>query len=273
MKEARFLTIDSLQVRYFDNELGDTFDRAETVVLLHGFCGSSEVWELVFDALAERFRVVCIDLPGHGETECIPGMHDLMEVARWLNRVIAELDLTDFSLLGHSLGGYLSLAYLEQFPKRVKGLGLIHSTALPDEPERSERRDRVIAFVEEKGSKAFIRSFVPTLVNDYNPMMLQRLLEIAYDTREEAIIAFTEAMRDRVDRRFILEGAEIPVLFLAGEADELISSRQTREEKLLVKNGVLVALPGIGHMSMMESADECSQALVSFVSRVKIGQR
>jgi pimeloyl-ACP methyl ester carboxylesterase len=266
VKNSRFLTLESLQVRYFDN------GRGEDLVLLHGFCGSSEIWEKMVPALESRFRIICIDLPGHGESESIPGMHDLTELARWLNKVTSKLGLKEFTLVGHSLGGYIAMAFAEVYAEKLKGIGLFHSMAAADSEERAERRDRIIEFVEELGPAAYLRTFVPSLVHDYNPMLLKRLLEISAQTQNEAIIAYTEAMRDRIDRRFVLENLDIPILFIAGENDELITIRQVRDEKLLSEQGMIFVLPGVGHVGMLESVDESVMAFFNFLSMVKLRQ-
>lgn len=220
--------------------------------------------------LESRFRVICIDLPGHGASESIPGMHDLSEIARWLNKVVSRLKLSEFALIGHSLGGYLSLAFAENYPEKLRGLGLFHSTSESDSEERIERRDRIIEFVEELGPAAYTRTFVPSLVHEYNPLLLKRLLEISAQTKKEAIIAYTEAMRDRIDRRFVLESLDIPTLFIAGEHDEIISIRQVRDDRLLTKQGLIFVLPGVAHAGMLESADESIGAFFNFLSFVKL---
>lgn len=266
MKNPHFLTVDSLQIRYFES------GRGEDLLLLHGFCGSSEIWEKIVPALESRFHVVCVDLPGHGASEIIPGMHDISESARWLNKVTNQLGLKQFTLVGHSLGGYIALAFAEFYPEKLKGLGLFHSMAESDSEERAERRNRIIEFVEELGPGAFLRSFVPSLIHQYNPMMLKRLLDISAQTQKDAIIAYSEAMRDRIDRKFVLESLAIPVLFIAGEHDEYISLRQTRDEKMLTKNGIIFVLSGVAHAGMLESVEEVVRAFRNFLSMVKLNQ-
>ena len=223
-------------------------------------------------ALETRFRVICVDLPGHGASESIPGMHDLSECARWLNKVTNRLKLKEFTLVGHSMGGYLTMAFAENYPEKLRGIGLFHSIAQSDTEERAERRDRIIEFVEELGPAAYLRTFVPSLIYEYNPLMLKRLLDISAQTQQEAIIAYTEAMRDRIDRRFVLENLEIPILFIAGEHDEFISARQVRDEKLLAKQGMIFVLPGVGHAGMLEATDESVHSFFNFLSMVKLNQ-
>ncbi|MCB9236240.1 MAG: alpha/beta hydrolase [Bacteroidia bacterium] len=253
------IIVDSINVRYYEAGTG------EPLVFLHGFCETSEIFELLIPDLSKSYRVVCIDLPGHGDTGMIPGMHHLEEVARWLNKVLKALGLVKPALVGHSLGGYIGLAYAEIFPKKLKGICLFHSTAGRDSDSRRDSRNKTLRFVEKHGAYPFIRSFVPSLFASMQTEMIERMFEIASHTNKEAILAFTEAMRDRNDRVHVLEGLNIPVLFIIGGHDEFVSKNQSRQEMLKARKGNSCFLESAGHAGFYEAPEKVIKALRGFM--------
>ncbi len=133
------------------------------VVLIHGFCETHKVWLGVARQLAPTYRVLMPDLPGFGATALLAGSFSIEEAARHLlNRLVAE-GADTMVIAGHSLGGYVALAMARLEPKRIKGLALVHSTALPDTVERKNNRNRVIDLIEQHGPEPFIRSFFQNL--------------------------------------------------------------------------------------------------------------
>ncbi len=248
--------IDSLPVRVYD------VGRGYTIVLLHGFALNADIWEFVIKELEEDFRLIAIDLPGHGDTASFPGMHDLSEMASWLNRMLVEMEVEKFTLIGHSLGGYIALNYAEKFPEKLEGFGLFHSLAMSDTSARVEIRNKTIRYLEIKGPKEYLHSFYPQLYTSMPAEVLERFLEIiTLQPQYDALIAYTEAMRDRKDKSEILKNLEMPVLFVMGSEDAFIPKGIAREEMMMAKNPIPCLMDNVGHLGMLEDPLKAAAAI------------
>lgn len=252
------LEIDGYKVRYFDSGKG------EPVVLLHGFCLSSSSFELIAPGLANDFRVISPDFPGFGGSDLIPGTYNFNNVAAWVDRFTERLGLQQFTLIGHSMGGYIALAYVEEYAEKIKGLGLFHSSAASDEVPKAEERTKVIEFVRKHGVAAFLPNYVKSLLYFENPDLVDRLIEIASRSSKDAVLTYAAAMRDRPDRQDLLKDLDIPVLFLMGRNDSRLPIFKMRDQFMLPKNAVKSVLQFAGHMGMYESDGACQAALRSF---------
>ena len=259
MGTPEYVKVDGATVRYFDTGAG------KNLVFLHGFCESSDIFELLVPDLAKNYRVLSIDLPGHGGSDMVPGMHHIDEMARWLHRVMRVLKLKKFVLIGHSLGGYIGLAYAARYPQELAGLGLFHSSAGSDPDSRKEIRNKTIKLIEKHGKEPFLRSFIPKLFSKSQPEMIERVYQLSLQTRTDAMLALTAAMRDRIDSTPLLEQLDIPVLFIIGGQDEFISRSQARDELLKSKKGIGCFLQDAGHAGFYESPEKCLFAIRNFM--------
>jgi len=257
-KFTKTLVLDGLPVRYLDVGNGPT------LVLIHGYCESLGIFELLIRDLARKHRVVAIDLPGHGGSDLIPGCHNLDNLAEWTSLVLRKLQVDNFFLIGHSMGGYLASAFASQWPERLSGLCLLHSKAGPDTDFRKDQREKTIQFVELHGPKAFIRAFVRQLFHGENPDFAHRLLQIGSALSQDSILAYTEAMRDRRDYRRFIALLKVPVLYIAGKYDSILPLRDIRNEYISLDNVKSIILKNAGHMSMYETPGELLETLLNF---------
>ena len=134
--------------------------KGRAIVLLHGFMESLHIWDDYAKELSKRYRVICIDLPGHGKSDCFGYVHSMELMADAVNAVLEKLNLRKIFLAGHSMGGYTGLAFAEKYPDKIKGLCLFHSTANADSEERKENRNRALEIVK-KNHKKFINQIIP----------------------------------------------------------------------------------------------------------------
>lgn len=223
------------------------------IVLLHGFLEDHSVFDAIVPGLNPWFRVICPDFPGHGESPVLPGGGGIENYAEALNKATANLP--PFVLLGHSMGGYISLAFAEKFPDRLVGLGLIHSTAAADSDEKKADRDRAIEIVKQD-RKGFITGLVERLFAPGNrerckPWM-DRLKLKADQFPEEGIVSALKAMKERPDRVGLLARLTIPFLMVTGKEDELIQPDKVEEQKTKALNAHYLSLEKSGHMGMLE---------------------
>ena len=222
------------------------------VLLIHGFCETSEIWNSFSEKLSTRFRVLSIDLPGFGGSEMLPETFSLSDVAakvlQWLN----DLKIETCMVIGHSLGGYVTLSMAEQQPEKIKAFGLFHSTAYADSEERKQSRNKVIEFVSAHGVAPFVESFIPPLFYNQTNPHIPNVVKLAGTTRKESLIAYVKAMRDRPDRTTVLRDFHGKILLLAGEMDSGIPLETVKKQALLSPHSVLKILPSVAHMGMFE---------------------
>lgn len=172
-----------------------------------------------------------------------------------------------FTLVGHSMGGYIALEMAKLFPDRIEKIILLHSTALPDTAEKQINRDRTIEFLQKHGTSVFIKSFVSNLFAPHfvpiNRDLIDNLIARYQDLSVDGLIAATLAMRDRADFTTFLSETAIPFLFIHGDADPLISTDSILAIKAHHK---CVILSGVGHQGVYEAPQACFDAIQSFIA-------
>lgn len=240
----------------------------ETIVLLHGFCGSAEYWEQVIPSLAGRYRVIAPDLRGHGESDAPLGAYTIEGMADDVLALLDALKLSRVILLGHSMGGYVALSFAQRYADRLTGFGLLHSTPYPDGEEAKEKRLKAVSTIQNDGITSFVDGLVPGLfapaVAEASPHLVERAKEIGYRTPPQGAAGAALAMRERPDRRDVLSASELPVLLVAGAEDKVVPAERTfTSDKPRVTQATI---PGAGHMSMFEAPDRLAEIIVSFVN-------
>ena len=243
------------------------------VVLLHGFCESKDIWISFSEQLATSHRVICIDLPGFGESILDRDDISMEWFAEQIHLLLVQLEVHAFTLIGHSLGGYVGLAYAERYMQNLTGLCLFHSTAYADSEERKENRNKTIAFIEKYGADMFTQSFIEPLFLLKNRDRLKNdileLKRIAKQASQQSVIATTKAMRDRADRSHVLAQTTIPVLLIGGKNDATvpISSLQTLAQLSPLIN--LSSIDECGHMWMYEQKEKTFSVLKEFLEGIR----
>ena len=217
------------------------------------------MWKAMLPQLTKTHRVVCIDLPGHGKSDCIGYVHTMDEMAEVVREVMRQLKLRRVTLIGHSMGGYVGLAFAEHYPDELKALVLYQSTARADEPARKKDRDRTIELVKHRAS-AFVRKSIPLLFRPVNRKRYKEevntIKELALQTPVQGIIAALAGMRDRPNRELLLKFPPYPIHIVAGDKDPRIPIQESRELAAISEHVSLHEIKGCGHMSYVEAPDE-----------------
>lgn len=244
-------------------EMGD----GETIVFLHGFCGSMAYWDKVAPVLSKDYHVILIDLRGHGNSSSSDVPFTIDDMAKDIKEVLESLQVGQFYLFGHSLGGYITLSLVEHYPEKIKGYGLIHSTAFPDSDEAKQGRINAANSIENDGVQPFIDGLVPKLFSDNSLLNLKEEVEntrkIGYSTSSKAAIQTLLAMKARPDRNIVLEEKNIPVLLVAGDQDKIIPV----EKSFSVEGNHILTkiIAECGHMSMLEKPDSLVEVIREFL--------
>ncbi|HLG03412.1 MAG TPA: alpha/beta hydrolase [Bacteroidia bacterium] len=251
------------KIRYSDTGKG------RAVVLLHGFLESLEVWfgNGFANDLAKKFRVIAIDFPGHGKSDPLGYVQRMERMADVVKDVMDEVGLRRYVLAGHSLGGYVALAFAEKYVENVSGLCLFHSTALADNEEKKLDRDRAIRIVKRnpvKYTNQLMINLFAVANQRYFRKEINWMRRMAAKTKKQAIVACLEGMKIRVNRELILKFAPYPVLFIAGARDNVIPVKSLEQQKKLPKTARLVILEKAGHMGFLEARDTALNKLRAF---------
>lgn len=258
MKSA---TIDGREVAY------DIEGKGRTVVLLHGFCEDSYVWEdFRQDLLEEQYRVVRIDLPGFGRSTA--GPETISDYARAVLAVADQAGLDDMVLIGHSMGGYTALAVAEMAPDRLRGLGLFHSHPYADSSEKKAARLKAVSFIERLGHQVYVKQQIPTLFApryvSSHPFMVDKLIFRASRYPRQGIINALHAMRNRPDRSEVLRNLNCPVLFINGQLDRAVSEQDRQAQLALPAVSHIHVYDRVSHMGMFEATRPTQLALRQF---------
>jgi pimeloyl-ACP methyl ester carboxylesterase len=241
------------------------------VVLLHGFTESLDIWDDFSAELSIDFKVICIDLPGHGKSGCIGESHTMELMADVVKTILDKEKVNECVMIGHSMGGYVTLAFAEKYPAFMKGLGLFHSSAMPDTPEGRINRAKAIEAIE-KNHTGFVMNFIPDLFTPCHQKRLTKeiktLVDKAGEMSKQSIIASQRGMMERGDKIDVLKKANYPVLFIAGKQDTRIPFEKVLEQIVLSKDTVALLLHDIAHMGYLEARDKTIYAVKCFVEGI-----
>lgn len=229
------------------------------LLLLHGYPLDHHLWDDVAPLLEDTFDLILPDLRGFGESTTADSPFTMDDYASDIADLLDQLGIQKTAIVGHSMGGYVALAFARLYPERVSGLGLVSSQVLADPPDRKEGRYKSAADVSDKGIGGVVETMTPKFTSD------ERLQAFARETMERqqpaAFIGALKAMAERMDSTPLLSSFNFPVVIIHGEADALIPIDRAREVKNAIPQAHLVELNGAGHMPMMEAKEETAKAL------------
>ncbi len=244
------------------------------LVLIHGFPLNRMIWEAQWEGLADTARVIAPDLRGFGESEMVAGATDIATYADDIRELLDALGVRQPAVIvGHSMGGYVALAYLRRYPEHVAGLVLANTKATPDSIEGKAGRDKNIALARDKGAGAIAEAMLPKLLAPNTaaskPGLVEQVNRIMQSASVPGIIAALGAMRDRPDSTGTLLEFSEPVLILAGAEDPLMPMAEQENMKEAARNSTLIVIPDSAHLSPMEQPDAFNRAVREFLAPLK----
>ena len=258
--EPTFVNYKNTRIHYTENGSG------ATVVLLHGFLENATMWKSIVSTLSKKNRIVCVDLLGHGFSENLGYVHTMEQMAESVQAVLSFLKIRKSVFVGHSMGGYVALAFAELFPDNVKGLCLLNSTSRADSEEKKKNREKAIAIVKQNHT-SFIRNAVPMLFRSRNRKLfkdeINEIKKQALTTSKQGVIAALEGMKIRQDREVLLHFGPYVKMMILGEKDpvlgleDLLNQVENTEVKLVQVSE--------GHMSHVENKQETILAISELI--------
>ena len=250
--------------------------KGKPVVLLHGFGEDSNVWNEQIKALKENYCVITPDIPGSGQSEILDGnctLNDYAEVVKAITHEVVfkneKESFGQFCLIGHSMGGYISLAFAEKYPKLLNSFGLFHSSAYADDEAKIATRKKGIDFIKKNGAEAFLKTSIPNLFSEQtqkeHPELIAKLFDIANNITSAALIQYYEAMILRPDRISVLQSFPRPILFIIGKHDSAVPLEASLQQCYIPSISSVHILQHSGHVGMWEEEKLSTSYLEKFL--------
>jgi pimeloyl-ACP methyl ester carboxylesterase len=236
-----------------------------SLVLLHGFCETSAIWDGIVNELSKSCEVIVIDLPGFGGSQELSAPTSIRQTAIQVHNFLGSINVNNYFVAGHSLGGYISLELADLYPSCILGIGLINSSAFADDEDKIKTRLKSIKFVEKRGVELFINSFVPQLFANKEEVHISTLKHIARKTPQQTLINYTHAMMQRKDMVSILAHWSRPFFFFAGTLDILVPIDKSRNHLDFISRDNFVESELCAHMGMYEAPESLVNLLTQLV--------
>ena len=266
--------------------------KGKPVVLIHGFGEDSNIWNQQVSFLKEHCLLIIPDLPGSGKSSLlilaseekgnttsnpIPITRDqtpnllIDDYADCIYALLQEEKISSCTMLGHSMGGYITLAFAEKYAPLLNGFGVIHATAFADTEEKKNTREKGIILIEEYGAHAFLKTTIPNLFGksfkEAHPEKVNELIGAAADFTKEALQQYYRAMILRPNRAPVLKSNRLPVLFVMGTEDVAAPLEEVLQQTHLPNKSYIHILQDTGHMGMWEASEELNEYMLAFINR------
>ncbi len=262
----------------------------QPVVLLHGFGEDSQVWDTQYQFLKAHCLVILPDLPGSGKSTLLthspttdhkpqspntqlqtPNNISIDEYAEVIYQLLQAEKISVCIMIGHSMGGYITLAFANKYPDNLQAMGLVHSTAYADSVEKKQIRQKAIGVIETYGAAAFLSNTLPNLFGPdckkQHPEIVEAFLQKSSTFTKAALQQYYGAMMHRPDRRQVLQGNPKPVLFVIGKEDAAIPMQEMMEQTHLPSISYIHVLEKAGHMGMLEEPETLNQLILAFIHK------
>lgn len=241
------------------------------VVFIHGFCESNTIWKALSEELSDEFRIICPDLPGFGQSPLPDADFSLEEVGDQIVSWLKNLDIKQCIVIGHSLGGYISLEMLRKHHDFVKAIGLFNSSAIGDSLEKKENRNKLIEFISGYGVGPFLKTFVPSLfypeTAEKHKRAIDQICKEGLSIKQESVMKYAAAMRDRGDSLDLLKLYHDRILLISGEFDQNVPLEKSKEMAGILDSDNSHIIPSSAHMSLFEQSGLCYEAIRKFVAK------
>jgi pimeloyl-ACP methyl ester carboxylesterase len=243
------------------------------VVLIHGFGEDATIWDSLINYLKNSFQCINIHLPGcGGSASNIKVSGSIVSLAEMVGAIFDKEQLNKATILGHSMGGYIALAFAQQKQHQLNGIGLLHSSIFADDDVKKKARQKSIDFISQNGSALFLEQSIPNLfapifVNTHRNMVDAQIVKNTYVTAE-TLIAYTNAMMSRRDSRDFIEKTDLPILYIIGKQDNAVPFATSTQQYHLPRISYIHVLNEVGHMGMIEAEERFNQSVKNYLSDI-----
>ncbi len=244
------------------------------VMLIHGFTEDRRIWNPILSGMEDKYRWILPDLPGSGNSGFNDSLTQLKDFAGALPAIMDIEEISDVVLIGHSMGGYISLAFAENHPEKIRALGLFHSTSYPDSPEKKESREKNIRFIRKNGAVLFVGQSLPGLFSEAfkeeHPEEIDKLIQRYANFNPDSLVSYLEAMKQRPATTQVLKSINKPVLFIMGEEDKAVPLKDALEQCHLPPISYIHILTHTAHMGMIENTSLCNSFIDRFLEQFPV---
>lgn len=262
----KFIMAGDTALHIADSQVGE-----RCIVLLHGYLESMTIWEEFAYQLTPHARVITLDLPGHGISMIKGEVHSMEMLADTVSAMLEALGVERCTLVGHSMGGYVALAFAERHPEQLEGLVLLHATPNADTPEKAEDRQREIDAIKAGRKELLVRKAAPRRFAEQNRKRfadeITDCIEIAFLNEDEGVVALLRGMGARPDRNEMLSKLNVPQMFIFGRNDDYIPQERADGVAARHPQAEVVWLEQSGHIGFIEEAEACAEAIIKFIKR------
>jgi pimeloyl-ACP methyl ester carboxylesterase len=237
------------------------------IVLLHGFPVSGLLWSRVWDKIGEHNTVIVPDLPGTGGSAGVANL-SMELMADGVKAILDAEGITNAVIAGHSMGGYVCMAFADRYPEMVWGIAMVHSIASDDTEEKKETRRKSIALIEKGGKEPFVKQMIPNLFSpkssQLHPEWIEEQIDEALKVPAESLSAFYNAMINRRNHTETLSKATFPLFWIAGKDDGVIPADKVIQQSMLASVNFVEVYDDCGHMGMIEQSERLADDINRF---------
>ena len=246
-----------------------TYGKGDPLLLIHGFAEDATIFVNQVSFLEKKYFIIVPDLPGSGQSAYNESVNTIEGYAEAVLAVLDAEKIAKATVIGHSMGGYITLAIAEKFPERLITFGLFHSSAYADDEEKKKTRSKSIDFINEHGAEKFLEESIPKLFAEKfkkeNPDKVKELVKkyAGFDAR--TLVQYTKAMMQRPDRTVVLKTWKKPILMIIGEEDSAIPFALSLQQSHLPTLCYIHIAKQTGHMGMIEESGSCNEVILDFL--------
>jgi pimeloyl-ACP methyl ester carboxylesterase len=244
------------------------------VMLVHGFTEDQKIWNLLLAGIEDKYSWILPDLPGSGQSPYNASITQIGDFSDALKAILDQENILEIVLVGHSMGGYISLAFAEKYPEYIKALGLFHSSSYIDTDEKKETRDKNIRFIQKNGAALFVEQAIPGLFSDgfkkEHPEEISKLVDRYTNFTTDSLVQYLDAMKGRTATTGVLKEISKPVLFIMGEEDKAVPLKDVLEQCHLPRISYIHILTHTAHMGMIENTSLCNSIVDRFLEEIPV---
>lgn len=267
MNKEYFVLSNGIPLHVSESGSGD-----KVLLLLHGYLETLYIWEEFRDMLPDSYRIIAIDLPGHGLSGSHPEINSMQFIAETIHDFLESKSIHSLIIAGHSMGGYVAQQFLRQYPDMVEALVHINSTPYADNPDKRIQREKEINLIGQGRLVSLAQIAIPNMYSKANlrkyDSKITETVEICETHDPMGICAVVRGLMARNDSIELLREAKVPVLFIFGDSDSYASSEMISDVILRLPNAVCKVIPGVGHNSFIEDPQAVLEILLSFLQNL-----
>lgn len=245
---------------------------APAVIFIHGFPFNKSMWSKQTEALKENVRVIAYDVRGHGDSHSGTEDFSIELFVQDLISLLDELEIDKAILCGLSMGGYIALNAVENYPDRFRALVLCDSNCVADSPEAREKRMKAIESIKENGVKKYVDDSIEHFLAAENytakPRLVSEIRSMMVNTEQQTLEKTLQALSNRKETCSKLSEIRIPVLIIVGKEDAITPPEAAKFIHEKIVGSVLSILPHAGHLSNLEKPEQFNDILKKFIASV-----